>query len=131
MTFNSANSGVHISDFRAYGSLGGVEINDVDPSLIPKSADINTLSRSGTVLEEFKVIVYPVPFSNHFTIRIDSPNEDLFDMTVSNLIGEIVYSELNIPVNIDKIVNLNVNPGIYIIKLSNKEKNTNIKVIKH
>ena len=131
MTYNSANLGVHISDFRVYGSLIETNQNHAEPSLLIKSGKLPNVSLSSSNPEEFKVNVYPIPFINNFTIKIDSPNEDLFDMKVYNLNGEIVYQETKIPGNMDKIVILNVNSGVYILSLSSKAKKTNIKIIKY
>jgi len=131
MTYNSANQGVHISDFRVYGSLIETNQNYAEPSSLIKSGKIPNVSLSSSIPEDFKVNVYPIPFIDKLNLRIDSPQEDLFDMKLSNLSGEIVYTETKIPRNTDKTIFVNVNPGVYILSLSSKDKKVNIKIIKY
>ena len=130
ITFNSANQGAHISDFRVYGNFIETDENSDKSSLLNKSGKI--LARQNSfVSEKLKATVYPIPFINNFNIKIDSPVEDLFDLKIRNLNGEIVYQEGKIPANIDKTIILNVNSGVYIISLSSKYQRTNLKIIKY
>ena len=124
MTLNSANPGVHISDFRAYGILQG-GAKGINSSVSDKQ-DKTTLNQNSEVenskIREFKMNVYPNPFRDHFTIRVDSPDEELYDISVIDLQGKIVLTRTEIPANIDNAFNLQLEKGMYIIRVNNKGK---------
>jgi hypothetical protein len=106
--YNSENPDVHISDFRAYGTLqlgGGAK-------------GVSSVKQDR--LTEIKVNVYPNPFRDHFTIRFDSPYDELYDISIIDLKGRIVLSKTDIAANMDNTFNLQLAKGIYILRVNHK-----------
>jgi hypothetical protein len=64
------------------------------------------------------------------TIRIDSPDEEMFDISVIDLSGKIVYRDTKIPGNTENILSLQLNPGMYILKVNNKERQMIRRIVK-
>jgi hypothetical protein len=130
MTYNSANIGVHISDFRVYGSINGAKGTSIDqPSF--KQSIIADSSQQITIHKDFNVNIYPNPFKEEFTIRIDSPDEEFFDLSILNLTGKKFYSRSRIPSNEQTTINEPVIKGIYFLILSNKEKRLVYRIVKY
>jgi hypothetical protein len=61
---------------------------------------------------------YPNPFSDHFDIKIISPDENLFDISISDNSSRIIYSRKKVPANTPYQINLNAAPGIYFVRIS-------------
>jgi hypothetical protein len=129
MTYHSANSDVHISDFRAYGTLQG-GAKGSNPSVkatgakVSNTSDITAINQDkkaeDSYLGNIKLNVYPNPFRDRFTVRIDSPNEEMFDVSVISLQGGTVHLRTEIPTNTDNTINLQLANGIYILRVSHK-----------
>ena len=75
--------------------------------------------------------VYPNPFRDQLTIRIDSPDEEMFDISITDLSGKIVYRDTKIPGNTDNILSLQLNPGMYILRVTNKERQMLHRIVKY
>jgi hypothetical protein len=126
MTFNSANAGVHISDFRAYGTAAGAKgsSSSVKAANVmgSKSSDITVINQDIKAEESYlgniKLNVYPNPFRDRFTVRIDSPNEEMFDVAVISLQGGSVHLRTQVPANTDNTFNLQLANGIYILRVN-------------
>jgi hypothetical protein len=125
MTYNSENPGIHISDFRVYGTGGVKGIGSSDsPSF---KQDITTEPLTG----DFKLNVYPNPFRDQFTIRIDSPNEEMFDMSLIDLLGGTLYLNTKIPANTENTFSPQVPGGIYVIVVNDKERKIIRRIVKY
>jgi hypothetical protein len=125
MTYNSENPGVHITDFRVYGTGGSKGSNDTDSPLTKQ--DIKT----GTDLGSIKLNVYPNPFRDQFTVRIDSPKEGLFNLSVIGLHGGTVYLKTEISGNTDNTFNPQLAKGIYILVVNNKDRRITYRMVKY
>lgn len=64
-----------------------------------------------------RVRVYPNPFTNDFTIKINEKYAEEFDVMIYDLAGQLIYSELN-QRGKEVIVNgLSVGKGLYLLKI--------------
>ncbi|HEX2395719.1 MAG TPA: discoidin domain-containing protein [Bacteroidales bacterium] len=124
VTLNSANQNVHISDFRVYGT----------PVLNLMNAGTGTLKatfKDETDQKMLNLNVFPNPFTDHFTIRIDSPQDEMFNIEVISLTGSTVYLRTTVPANTDNLLSPELTKGMYLLKVSNKEKVMIQRIIKH
>jgi len=126
ITYNSNNAGVHITDFRVFGTLQGAEKGSSSDA---QSTNKDKISESSQ--REFKVNIYPNPFSDQFTIRIDSPNEEMFDISIINLQGGKVYSRTEIPANTENTLDPELSKGMYILIVNNKERRVIYHIVKY
>jgi uncharacterized protein (TIGR02145 family) len=126
ITYNSNNAGVHITDFRVFGTLQGAGKGSSPDAQPPNKDKISESSQ-----REFKVNIYPNPFSDQFTIRIDSPNEEMFDISIINLQGGKVYSRTEIPANTENTLDPELSKGIYILIVNNKERRVIYRIVKY
>jgi hypothetical protein len=125
MTLNSANTSVHISDFKVYGTIqSGAKGSDpsgkaangtVSNSDVTVNQDVKA---EDSYLGSLKLNVYPNPFRDRFTVRIDSPNEEMFDVSVISLQGGSVHLRTEIPANTDNTFNVQLANGIYILRVN-------------
>jgi len=78
-----------------------------------------------------EVSAYPNPFAGALKIFIASPDENPFDMIITDSSGRIVCSENNVPTNTEILLNPDVADGIYFIKIYRSRKlSTFLKVVK-
>jgi hypothetical protein len=134
--YNSENADVHISDFRAYGiaqagamAAPAAFVTGAKGSGLSENASMNPEIK--TELGTLKLNVYPNPFIDRLTVRIDSPMEEMFDVTVISLGGGTVHLRTEIPANTDNIFNLQLSRGIYILRVNNKERTMTQRIIKN
>jgi hypothetical protein len=120
MTYNSANTGVHITDFRAYGTLSG---SNKSLSEVSSGEEIPGI--------RFQASVFPNPFKDEFALRIDSPDEEQFDVSVYDLNGRKLYLFTGIPSNTENRFNLDLEQGIYLLNLNNPGRKIIIRIIKN
>ena len=77
------------------------------------------------------VSVYPNPFINELKIFIATPEGNLFDMTITDLSGKIIYTQTKIPGNTVVPVTFQVTKGYYIVRIfSAGKKIATIKIVK-
>ena len=128
--YNSANRGAHISDFQVYGNLSASKGSYTDSLSSLKQDKIENDFLLKTIEGEMKISVYPNPFIEEFTIRIDSHYEEPFDLSVCTLSGKILYIFTQIPVNTENKFSMKLRPGIYLLRLNNKEKQIILRILK-
>jgi ABC-type transporter MlaC component len=127
MTFNSSNIGVHLSDFKAYGTpTAGGKGSDF---LVSPSFKQDKITE--TVQENFRVNVYPNPFKDHFTIKIDSPNEEMFGISIISLTGGKVHIRTKIPANTENTFNLELSKGMYMLVVNNTERRKVYRIVRY
>jgi hypothetical protein len=126
-TYNiTSNSRYQISDVKidniSMGIMPGYTFNNINTdhtisvSFIPKEV------REVTNYTNIKVTVYPNPFKDEFTIRIDDPYDELFDLSILNSIGKQIYYKTKLS-NKDVIIfNEPFIPGVYYLELFNRDK---------
>jgi hypothetical protein len=113
-TFNSANIGVHISDFRAYGTLH----EESKGSISEKS--FGTGEESLLINEEpqMTIKVYPNPFIDNIAIEVCSHEKETFDLSVFDISGRILLTRNDLPCNMSNFLNVKAIKGIYILRIS-------------
>jgi|WetSurMetagenome_2_1015567.scaffolds.fasta_scaffold00011_28 hypothetical protein len=129
LTYNSANSGVHISDFRVYGTLsqsGSKGLATDNPMDKSASKESNATETENT---EIRLKVYPNPFSSQFSIRVESQEDEVFDMIVSDPRGRVMITKNEIRSNTDVVINERLNQGFYILRLTSKKHSIIRKII--
>jgi hypothetical protein len=91
------------------------------PSACPNS--VNTL---GSVAAS--MVVYPNPSRGVFTVRLNSTMSTPAQITVTNMLGEIVKS-MTLPTNQNNDLRLAVPPGVYFISAVMGSERVNGKVV--
>ena len=82
--------------------------------------------------ESFTCTVSPNPGNGIFTLKLNSSQADVLELTVYDMIGTRVFCEKNFNVNgqFTKVINLTTLPeGIYFLKLAGKQLTTTQKLI--
>ncbi|MDP4222531.1 MAG: LamG-like jellyroll fold domain-containing protein [Bacteroidota bacterium] len=69
-----------------------------------------------------EVVTYPNPFISDFNIMILSPDGMMFDMSVADMYGKIIFVRKKVPGNSVMPVNLQVSQGFYFIRFYNNGK---------
>ena len=78
------------------------------------------------------VKAFPNPFGELLNLEIKSPGELKFDLYIENLANKTVFRLAEIPGNSLTQINLNISPGLYILKLcTNGKFVSTLKVLKH
>ncbi len=80
--------------------------------------------------EEMEIVVFPNPFKNGFTIRIESNSFEHADVTVYDLTGRIVQRKLNQNTNTNIVLGTDLSQGVYIIEVKNGTSVKRVKMIK-
>jgi hypothetical protein len=107
--------------FQESGSKG----NPID------SPSLKLDSKTEDIQIETVLSFYPNPFKDKFTIRIDTPNDEMFDISVISLNGSKVYLNTRIEGNTDNIFNLQLTQGIYILKARDKKRTMIQRIVKY
>ena len=80
----------------------------------------------------FTCTVLPNPGSGVFTLRVNTPQADVLEITIYDMIGTRVFYENNIDVTgqFAKVINLTSQPeGLYFLKIAGKQLMTTQKLI--
>jgi hypothetical protein len=78
------------------------------------------------------VNVSPNPFEDEFKVKIDSPSGLVFNLSVADLAGKVIFSLSNIPGNTITPINLQASRGYYILRVYRKtNKIATIKIVKY
>jgi hypothetical protein len=98
-----------------------VLVDNLDLGTLPEytfSSVSSDHSISAEFTSETEVIVYPNPFTDKFTVKIETPLNGKFHIIVFDVASRIVYNQTDVDGNEETIVNLNSSPrGVYIIRL--------------
>jgi hypothetical protein len=130
MTFNSANPGVHLSDFRVYGTLAPLTISNaaaenvnVNPQLmnVALTDNLNQVNQADNGLR-----VYPNPsIENVINVKFRLTIQSDVQVIVWDNFGEVVYrQELGMydPGEVVQSIDLNrLAMGVYVIRIVTKE----------
>lgn len=93
--------------------------------VIPVSID-----EKNKVDENFNFFVLPNPFNSFFNIKIQSNYEDVHQIQITNLTGEILFVQNTIQKEI-KIDATQFSEGVYFLKINNSKKYQIKKIIKY
>ena len=77
-------------------------------------------------------IVYPVPSNGVFTVKMNTPKAESFDISISNNLGVVVFNRQNIMVQepTDFLIDLGkVSSGVYTMVLQNTDQRVVRKII--
>lgn len=127
-----------LSDWQAYSTgLPNVIVNDLEITYSNNKlraatfgrgvweSDLNTVIASNTALndkkEAFTYTVAPNPTTGIVTLNIQSSNEEMYGITVYNLIGGVVYHQENMTNGQHTIDLSNVANGMYMVSIATKE----------
>ncbi len=95
----------------------------------------NDLASNHTISATFStnrdIDVYPNPFADVFNLSIATPGEKLFNITISDLSGRIIFKQNKIAGNSVTPVHLQGSPGFYILRIyCGGTKIASLKIIK-
>lgn len=87
--------------------------------------DVTALTACGTSTEkvdfEGAVTIAPNPMTSHTALRFDNPNNETFDMIITNLTGQVVRTQNNINTDFVNIERGEMTSGVYFITLRNSK----------
>jgi ABC-type transporter MlaC component len=109
----------------AFFQVSGSKGNSLD------SPSLKQDPKTEAILNETVLSFYPNPFKDKFILRIDSQNDEMFDISVIGLNGSKVYLNTRIEGNTDNTFNLHLNQGIYILKVRDKERIMIQRIVKY
>ena len=125
-TFNSTSVGVYITDFKVFGTLqAGSKGLDAESAPLFKGE-----TEEEKIQGEYMLNVYPNPFTDHLTVRINSPEEETFSLAIINLNGKTVHTVAEIQSNSDNIIYPGLPKGMYILEVKNNLKRMIYRIIK-
>lgn len=76
---------------------------------------VNKISTQATML------VAPNPMGERAAIFLSNPNNEVFNMTMSNIMGQVVRTQNNINTNVVNIEKADLTAGVYFITLQNEK----------
>jgi len=90
----------------------------------------HSISATFTTSIDFKV--FPNPFKEQLNLKIKSPAEYQFKVFILSLANKLIYNMDNVPGNTLIPLNLNIAPGLYILKLYlNGKPISTVKIIRY
>lgn len=114
---------------------GGIRISGVQIDILNSSSEvicsrlIGSITKTASIVTD-EITVSPNPSKGLFTINIQDFN-DKVSIKVLDLNGRVVYKENQVLVDTAKTIDLsNLQKGVYLLKLSGKDLNTSLKIIK-
>jgi hypothetical protein len=66
------------------------------------------------------MILAPNPMVDHAAILLSNPNNEVFNMTMTNMMGQVVRTENNINTNVINIEKADLVAGVYFVTLQNE-----------
>jgi hypothetical protein len=88
-------------------------------------------SVSETISEDLELNVFPNPFVDEIKVRINSPGEGLFNLSIIDMGGRTVYLRTEIPSNTENTFNLQLVKGVYILVVNNKKWGMVYRIVKY
>jgi len=88
----------------------------------------NPNSIQTTIDTKYLVIVYPNPATDRINISFENNNTEEIIISLYNILGEIIYTTSNVNTFIE-IPLINVNNGIYFLKMKSVNRNYNKKIL--
>lgn len=109
--------------FKSMQSAQMIQVNVVPPALTPtaiKTSEIETINWS----------VFPNPSNGKFDVKMDGNSNEIVNIKVFSLIGEMVYETETTNDNVAKSIDLEkVSNGVYFIKVNSNNKEFTKKII--
>jgi hypothetical protein len=127
MTYNSAETGVHISDFRAYGTLSPLKSGFISNAV----TDENALQVEAELPGENELNVYPNPFTEDFRVNVKSDDDEVYTITVLDLDGRKLFIKPDIQPNTEVTIDHPFKPGMYLLLLEGKNTRKVVRIVKY
>jgi hypothetical protein len=127
--FFNVNSGHNI--YAEFKSISGLSKVNFSGSMSMAQQDNLTSMIPESMVKDPMLEVNPNPFNEYFKMIITSPARELFEVSVINLSGKIVYSRRDIPTNTEITIGLSAESGIYLLFAHNRKSTSFIKLIKY
>lgn len=102
------------------GRFTGTDFNSAMTNMIGAVADVKSL----------KVTVTPNPSRNYFTIITNSNINDLFSVIVTDIMGRVVETRLNMPANGTLQLGNKLSAGIYFVEVKQGMLKQRLKLVK-
>ncbi|RYE16632.1 MAG: T9SS type A sorting domain-containing protein, partial [Sphingobacteriales bacterium] len=129
-TCTSAPATVQVSVFVAIGAETG---ND-EPQPDPEAKLRTTGFTSESPEKQLSVLVYPNPFATEIAVQIKETSDEKVEVTLRDLSGRIVYfytaGFINPMIPLQLRVGENLAQGVYLLHLSQGEKEAVVKIVK-
>jgi hypothetical protein len=91
-------------------------------SISSDSSSVKKESLSENIHDIIALKVYPNPFIDLLTIKIDSPDDKIFDLSIFDMSGRLVFTKTKIPGNTENTYNLSLTHGTYLLVVKDKER---------
>ena len=119
----SGTNGVHLSDFRVYGRLKAGA----------KEGEATTFQPDATTIpaaKDFTVELYPNPFTDLFMVRINSPDEELYELSIVDFGGSTRFSQKDVPGNTELEFSPGLEKGIYVLQVKSRKNIEAVRLVK-
>lgn len=73
------------------------------------------------ITTEATMLVAPNPMGERAAIFLSNPNNEVFNMTMTNIMGQVVRTQNNINTNVVEIEKADLTSGVYFITLQNEK----------
>ncbi len=110
----------------AVNNMGEIYIGDMCNNRV-RLVTMHPLDANKRITTPDDVTIFPNPCDQYFNIQVNQAIDEMAEVSVSNIVGEIV-SKLQMKTNKPVTVPANWPPGVYIINATTKLRQYNVKV---
>ncbi len=119
----SGANGVHLSDFRVYGRLKAGAKEGEATTFLPDAAPVPASN-------DFSVDLYPTPFTDLFMVRINSPDEELYDISIVDFSGSTRFRQKDVPGNTELEFSPELEKGVYVLQVKSRKNLEALRLVK-
>ena len=119
----SGAKGVHLSDFRVYGRLKAGAKEGEATTFLPDAAPVPASN-------DFSVDLYPTPFTDLFMVRINSPDEELYDISIVDFSGSTRFRQKDVPGNTELEFSPELEKGVYVLQVKSRKNLEALRLVK-
>ena len=104
------------------GILSGYTFSNINND---HTISVSFLPKEARIIADYSdidVFVFPNPFKEEFTIRIDDPVDELFNLSIVNSSGKQIYYRTKLSSKDLILFNEPLIQGVYYLELFNREK---------
>jgi uncharacterized delta-60 repeat protein len=116
--------------FSKYNNINAENITRINPTIGGNQSKVSLNNSEYNISFSDKIIPYPNPFNDKIIIDLSDILIDYDLITITNILGKIVYQEKLIAKAVNEIGLTNLSSGCYFARLSNIESNVFVKLVK-
>ncbi|MCD4789591.1 MAG: T9SS type A sorting domain-containing protein, partial [Bacteroidales bacterium] len=122
-----------LNDIEAEEVILTITVNGNDPCGTASDDMLLNIHTIGVIenAANFNISIFPNPNTGSFTVELSSENNELVNISIFNSLSKVIYEQKNIRINgtLSETININVEQGIYYMKITGNNILINKKVI--